>query len=351
MTAAAAAAGDPDAACGAGGPAQAPLVALTLFPAPGPRLDRPLHGIGFVLVGASVFPVQDVLIKGLSGRYPALQIVFVRSLVALALYGWLLWRERMATFPLQRPWLHAGRGALGLVSFTSYYMAIAALPLATVTAVAFAAPLFVTTLSARVLGEPVDRSSWLAVLVGFVGVLVVLRPGAAAFEPAALLALLSALTYASSQTITRELGRTDSGASIAFTSTLVAVSVAGLSGLAVGGAERGVDLHPSIAFLVRGWTRPSWGALGRMVLCGLISGVGMYCFTQGYRVARPSTVAPFEYVMIGWSALWGYVFWGDVPGPSTLLGVAVTVAAGIYVLHHQARSQRGRRGEGRTETG
>jgi S-adenosylmethionine uptake transporter len=310
---------------------------------PAVRVDRPLHGIGFVLVAASVFPVQDVIIKGLSGRFPALEIVFVRSLVALSLYAWLLWRERdVAAFPPERPRLHAARGALGLVSFTSYYMAIAALPLATVTAVAFAAPLFVTVLSARILGEPVDRSSWLAVLVGFAGVLVVLRPGAAAFEPAALLALLSALTYASSQTITRELGRTDSGASIAFTSTLVAVTVAGVSGLIAGGGDRGADLHPSIAFLVRGWALPSWGELGRMVVCGLVSGVGMYCFTQGYRVAPPSTVAPFEYVMIGWSVLWGYLFWGDVPGPWTVVGVAATVTGGIYVLQHQARSRRPR---------
>ncbi len=321
--------------------------------APAARLDRPLHGIGFVLVAASVFPIQDVIIKGLSGRYPALQIVFVRSLVALALYAWLLWRERdAATFPPERPWLHAARGALGLVSFTSYYMALAAMPMATVTAVAFAAPLFVTVLSARVLGEPVDRSSWLAVLVGFVGVLVVLRPGARTFEPAALLALLSALTYASSQTITRELGRTNSGASIAFTSTVVAVVVAAVSGLvAGGGGDRGADLHPSLAFLVRGWAGPSWGDFGRMVLCGLISGVGMYCFTQGYRVASPSTVAPFEYVMIGWSALWGYLFWGDVPGPSTLVGVAATVAGGVYVLQHQARAQRARRAAAQAGSG
>ena len=316
--------------------------------APVARLDRPLQGIGFVLVGASVFPVQDVLIKGLSSHYPALQIVFVRSLVALCLYAWLLWRGHDgATFPVQRPWLHAVRGALGLAAFTSYYMALAALPLATTTAVAFAAPLFVTILSARVLGETVDRRSWLAVLVGFAGVLVVLRPGAASFEPAALLAVLSALCYAMSQTMTRELGRTDSGVSIAFTSTLVSVSVAAVAGLVAGGGDRGADLHPSLAFLVRGWALPSLGALGRMVLCGLISGVGMYCFTQGYRVAPPSTVAPFEYVMIGWSALWGYVFWGDVPGPSTLIGVAATVAGGIYVLHHQARSQRARRRDDR----
>ena len=80
-----------------------------------------------------------------------------------------------------------------------------------------------------------------------------------------------------------------------------------------------------------------------MALCGLISSVGIYCLTQAYRVAPASTVSPFEYVMIGWAVLWGYVFWGDVPGPWTLLGVATTVAAGVYVLHHQARAQRERR--------
>jgi len=311
--------------------------------APPPRLDTPLRGIGFILVGASVFPVQDVVIKGLSGDYPVLQIVFVRSLVALGLAGWLVWWERdSSAFLIQQPWLHVVRGSLGLLSFTTYYMAIAALPLATVTAVAFAAPLFVTALSALVLGEPVDRRSWRAVMVGFIGVLMVLRPGADAFEPAALLAVLSALFYAMSQTMTRHLGRTHSGATIVLTSTVVAAVVAGASGLIAGGGGWGTGLHPSMAFLVRGWGLPPPGGLGRMALCGLVSGVGIYCLTQAYRVAPASTVAPFEYIMIGWAVLWGYVFWGDVPGPATLIGVATTVGAGVYVLHHQARSQRQR---------
>jgi drug/metabolite transporter (DMT)-like permease len=306
--------------------------------APG-RIDRPLHGIGFIVVGASVFPVQDVLIKGLSDRYAVLEIVFVRSLVAVGLFAWLVWRERESVFLIQRPGLHLTRGVLGLLSFTSYYMAIAALPLATVAAVAFAAPLLVTALSALALGEVVDRRRWSAVLVGFAGVLVVLRPGAASFEPAALLALLSALCYATSQTIARHLGRTDSGAMIVLSATLVAVLVAGASGLVAGTGNRGAGLHPSLAFLVRGWVLPPPGALARMVICGLIAGVGIYCLTQAYRVAPPSTVAPFEYIMIGWAVLWGYVFWGDIPGPSTVIGVATTVAAGVYVLHHQRRGR------------
>ena len=315
---------------------------------PSSRVDRPLHGIAFVVVGASVFPLQDVLIKSLSGADPVLQIVFVRSVVALGIFFTVLWRERDgATFPIQRPWLHAVRGLLGLCSFTTYYMAIAALPLATVAAVAFAAPLFLTAMSALVLGEPVDRRSWRAVLVGFAGVLVVLRPGAATFEPAALLAVLSAVFYATSQTITRQLGRTDSGAMIVLTATLVSVVASGLGGLVAGGGGPGTGLHPSLAFLVRGWTLPPWGALGRMMLCGVISSIGIYCLTQAYRVAPASTVAPFEYIIIGWAVLWGYVFWGDVPGPTTVIGVITTVGAGVYVLEHQARLQRERRREDR----
>ena len=233
------------------------------------------------------------------------------------------------------------------MSFTTYYMAIAALPLATVTAVAFAAPLFVTALSALVLREPVDRRSWWAVLGGFAGVLIVMRPGASTFEPAALLAVLSALCYAISQTITRHLGRTDTGATIVLTSTVVTIVVAAISGLISGGGDHGAGLHPSLAFLVRGWTVPPWGVLGRMALCGLISGVGIYCLTQAYRVAPGSTVAPFEYIMIGWAVLWGYVFWRDIPGPATAIGVVTTIGAGVYVLQHQARIQRERRREAR----
>ena len=318
--------------------------AVTSFPAPAVRVDRPLHGIAFILVGASVFPVQDVLIKGLSGEYAVLQIVFVRSLVSLGIFAWLLWREReSATFPIQQPWLHGARGLLGLVSFTTYYMAIAALPLATVTAVAFAAPLFVTTLSALVLGEAVDRRGWSAVVVGFVGVLVVLRPGAAAFDPAALLAVLSALCYAISQTITRYLGRRNSGATIVFSATLVSLLVAATSGLVAAGGDRAAGLHPSLAFLVRGWTLPPWGALGRMALCGLISSVGHLLPDAGLpRGAREHGV-PVRVRDDRVGRAVGLRLLGRRSRPWTVLGVATTVAAGVYVLHHQARAQLDRR--------
>jgi drug/metabolite transporter (DMT)-like permease len=157
---------------------------------------------------------------------------------------------------------------------------------------------------------------------------------------AGLVCILSALCYAISQTITRQLGRTDSGAIIVLTATVVTMTIAGAGGLIAGSGHDGAGLHPSVAFLVRSWTMPPWGVLGRMALCGLISAVGIYCLTQAYRVAPASTVSPPEYVMIGGRCR------GVVRGTSpacTLLGVATTVAAGLtcFTIRRDPERRRG----------
>src|SRR5262249_191333 len=258
----------------------------------------------------------------------------------LALLAW--WERGAAGFSTRRPGLHAVRGSLGVVAFTTYYMAIAALPLADVVALSFAGPLFLTALSALVLGEPVGARRWGAVLLGLVGVLVVLRPGTSVFEPAALLVLVSALFYAVSQTITRQLGATDSAATTPLRSTLFPVPGAAVGGLIAGRHHAGAALHPSLAFLVRGWVLPGWGELALMALCGLIAGTGAYALAQAYRAAPAGTVAPFEYVTILWAVVWGYAFWGQLPGGATVLGLVLIVGAGLSVVHHQAVAARGR---------
>lgn len=118
-----------------------------------------------------------------------------------------------------------------------------------------------------------------------------------------------------------------------------------MGGLVAGRHGTGDALHPSLAFLMRGWAIPGWGELALMALCGLIAGTGAYALAQAYRAAPASTVAPFEYVMIVWAVFWGYVFWGDVPGAATVVGVAMTVGAGLSVVHHQAVVERGRQRE------
>jgi drug/metabolite transporter (DMT)-like permease len=321
-------------------------------PLPAGRSHAPLRGIAFVLVGVSVFSLQDAIVKTLSGRYPLLEIGFVRCLVTIgpmaALAGWEGGRAGLST---HRPWLHLARGSLAVASFTSYYLALAALPLADAVAIFFAAPLFLAALSRLVLAEPVGVRRWSALVVGFLGVLLVLRPGTSVFEPAALLAVLAALCYGASQTITRELGRTDGAATMALTSTLLYLLVSAAGGLLAGRHGQAAGRHPSLAFLVRAWSWPEAPDLGLMMLCGLTAGAGAYCLAQAYRAAPASTVAPFEYVMIVWAVLWGWLFWGTVPGPSTVVGMALTVGAGLFLGRHETLDERRRRRAGRCSPG
>jgi drug/metabolite transporter (DMT)-like permease len=320
------------------------LASRTTSPTSGERSHAPLRGILFVLAGVSVFSIQDAIVKGLSGHYPLLEIGFIRCLLTVGPMAAVAWWERgRAGLLTRRPWLHLSRGSLAVLSFTSYYLALAALPLADVVALYFAAPLFLTALSRVILREPVGGRRWGALIVGFLGVLVVLRPGAAVFEPAALLAVMAALCYGGSQTITRELGRTDGAATIALASTLLYLAVCTAGGLLAGRQDQASDLHPSLAFLVRAWIWPGARDLVLMLLCGVTSGVGAYCLAQAYRAAPANTVAPFEYVMIVWAVLWGYLFWGNAPGPSTLVGVSMTVGAGLFLARHEALGARARR--------
>jgi S-adenosylmethionine uptake transporter len=296
-----------------------------------------------VIAGVSLFSVQDVIIKGISGSYPVHEIVFVRGLFAAPALLLIARCERqLARLRSQRPGLHLLRASFFFLTYTCYYLALATLPLADVVTLFFVAPLFVTALSLPLLGERVGGREWLAVAVGFVGVIVAMRPGAGLTDPAAILPVLSALFYAIVCVITRRLGKTDSGSSIAFYSTTFMMAAGGVMGLLVGRGQLATGEHASVQFLLRPWMLPSWADLGLMALCGLIASVGYYCLAQAYRVAAAKIVAPFEYVAVPLSVLWGYLFWGDVPGAHVLLGMVIILGSGIYVLRRQRAGSAGR---------
>lgn len=306
------------------------------------RVDAPVRGVLCVVAGISVFSIQDVIIKSISGSYPVHEIVFVRSLVALAPLLVIAHLDGgLAGLRTRRPWTHLLRGCTMLVSYTTYYLAIAALPLAMAVALFFVAPLMITALSHFLLGEKAQLRRWLAVAIGFVGVVIMTRPGGNAIEPAALFAVLAALFYAVSAILTRRLGATETGASLAFSATLVYFVVNGLVGLWIGGGALAEQGHPSLEFLLRAWIWPSWRDLGLMAVCGLIAAFGFYFLSQAYRLAPATSVAPFEYVGLPLAALWGYLFWSEIPAGTTVLGVVLIVGSGLYVLHRE--SVRGRR--------
>lgn len=233
------------------------------------------------------------------------------------------------------------RGVAGFTSYTAYYMAIASLPLAKVVTLNYTSPLFVTALSVPILGEVVGARRWAAVLAGFLGVVVIMRPDAEEIDPAVLLALLSALSYALMVLITRIVGRSNSGSGLSVYSMLVFIALSGLIGLVLGDGSFDSEGHASAQFLLRAWVMPGARDLALMVVCGVIAGVGFYCLTQAYRVASPSAIAPFEYSALPWAVLWGYLFWVELPSGATWAGLALIVGSGLYIVHREA--VRGRR--------
>ncbi|MDX1575650.1 MAG: DMT family transporter, partial [Kiloniellales bacterium] len=160
-------------------------------------------------------------------------------------------------------------------------------------------------------------------------------------DPAVLLALLSALSYALMVLITRLIGRSNSGSGLSVYSMLVFIALSGLIGLAIGDGGLDSESHASARFLLRAWVVPGVQDFALMAVCGVIAGIGFFCLTQAYRVAPPSAIAPFEYSALPWAVLWGYLFWAELPAAATWAGLALIVGSGLYIVHREA--VRGRR--------
>jgi len=305
-------------------------------PSPLSTPDAPLKAIAIVTAGIVIFGVQDVIIRFLSAEYSAMQIMFIRGLVAILPISLMVcWEGGWAGLATRHPFLNGARGLLMVVSYTTYYMSLAALPIAEVTAVFFISPIIVTLLSALFLAETVGLRRWAAVFVGFLGVLVIARPGSGALDPAAALPLAGSLAYAMSIIITRRIGRTQTGSSLAFFAMGVFILVSGASGALFADGGLGPETHPSLAFLFRQWVMPDLRGGLLLAACGVISACGFYCLSQGYRIAPASIVAPFEFIAMPMAVIWGLVFWREVPPPSTVLGIAMILASGLYVLNRE----------------
>jgi drug/metabolite transporter (DMT)-like permease len=295
-------------------------------------ISRPALGMISVAAGVSVFTIQDVIVKTLSGIYPVHQIVVLRSLVALPILVWVTYAEQRGHIKMHRGLLHLARGSVLYVSYTCYYLALARLPIADVIALTFTVPLFVTMLGVLVLGERVRARRWLALCAGFLGVLVILRPGLGLFEPAALLPIGSAVAYATSAVMARRLGSTESGGAMALTATAVYIVGGALTAAVLAGFDPPAGAEESVRFLLNPWIWPSALDLALMALCGCIAAFGFFCLSQGYRLSEAYRAAPCEYAALPWGVLWGYLFFGNTPDTVMILGALIIMGAGLYTL-------------------
>lgn len=280
---------------------------------------RNLRSIYAMLLAVAMFSLMDTTMKLLSAHYPAMQVTALRALTSLPLVClYLAWRGAYGRLLKVRWPLHLLRGVLGVVMITLFAYALKRLSLAEAYAIFFIAPTLITALSVLVLKERVDAARWCAVAVGLGGVLVVLRPsGEHFFSLGGLAVLASAACYAVSAVTGRVLSRTDASESMVFWLMVM---------MAAGG---GVLAAP-------GWLAirsEHWWLLAGLSLSGFL---GQLAITEAFRSGKASSVAPFEYSALAWGVLLDWLLWRVLPDEYTLLGAAIIVASGIYLVRREA---------------
>jgi drug/metabolite transporter (DMT)-like permease len=218
-----------------------------------------------------------------------------------------------------------------LTSYTSYFLAFPVMKLADIIALYATVPLFVTALAGPVLGEKISLVRWGAILIGFVGALVMVKPGSGVFELASLLPVLAALAYASAQVVARRIGLNDSAAVMSFYQNLLYLCAAGALASVVtlwGGDYEG---HRSLVFLLRQWEVPGLRDILLISACGPIAAIGMTMLGEAYRLEEANIVTSFEYTTLIWGTVWGYLIWNEMPGIESVIGAGLIVGAGLLI--------------------
>ena len=304
--------------------------------------DDAISGITLLVFALFLFSLQDVAIKYFSDHYSVLQIVFIRGVIATALMALAAkYIEGKFFLVSQKPWLTLSRGLLGFTSYTTYYLAVASMPLAEVVAIVFSAPLFVTAMSAIILREQVGPRRWGAVFAGFVGVLIIVGPSGQFQNLAVLLSFTAAITYASQTIITRQLGSHDKPLSIALNAMIVFTCASAMLSLMLTANIISVTSnHPSLLFFARDWAQPETLDLALMIFLGFNGALAFFCMSKAYCVAPASTIAPFEYTYIIWAVVFGYLLWSETPAPTTMIGISILVTSSLYIWNRERKIQK-----------
>src|SRR6478736_9615211 len=271
-----------------------------------------LAGIGLMLLSILMFSFGDALGKFMVATYSVGQLLWLRACAALLVLAPMIWKQRAAFLQLERPWLQLLRVTLSTIEVAAFFIATVYLPLADVITYYLACPIFVTALSGIVLREKIGWRRWSAVLIGFCGVLIALRPSSQTVSWPAMIALGGSLSFAVLMLITRSLRATPD-------IVLASSQFAGTFTL-------GLLMSPF------GWVTPGIGSLGLFAAAGCVSVAALLCVNRSLKLAPASVVVPYQYSMIVWAVIFGFVVFGDVPQISTIVGAAIIIAAGFYIF-------------------
>ncbi len=279
---------------------------------------RVLRGVAWAVVSMAMFTLTPVFVRFLSSEMHAVEIIFHRSAIAaVALAAWFLWRDisRLRTRVLKA---HMGRSALNFAGMTLWFQAIVAMPLAEATALHFTLPLYTVILAALFLRERVGWRRWAATAVGFLGALIVLRPGAVPISAPAMMVLASAAFYGGAVVMIKLLTRTDAALPIAFYSNLLMAAIA---------------LVPTILL----WQGPALSDVPLILALAAIGTAAPYCFTRALINLDASVVAPLDFLRLPFTAFAAWLIFVEVPDRWTWVGAAVIFGSTTYVARREAR--------------
>ncbi|QKV17502.1 DMT family transporter [Oricola thermophila] len=290
-----------------------------------PRTSRTGLGIGLMLLGFMFFSITDATAKILTRDFEPFQIAWFRQLGLLTIATWIVATRGRSVFRTARPVLQIGRGMAAALSASAFIFAVGYVPLADATAVSFVAPFVVTILAAVVLRETVGIRRWTAVTIGFIGTLIVIRPGLGLFHPAIFVVLAAASLFAVRQILSRVLGPVDRTIT-----TIVYTAISSVVLLTI----------PTILV----WQTPT--SLRQVLLILLIActaGIGEFLIIRALELAQAATLAPLQYTMIIWSTGLSWLLFSQLPDAWSLIGAAIIMVSGIYTLHRERLAARQRR--------
>ncbi len=289
--------------------------------AKGPTLAPAALGGLLMIAAAMAFAIMTALIRHVGQELPPIQIAFLRNLFGALFLAPILLRSGRGIFHTNRLSMHGMRSLIGICGMFSWFTAVTLIPLGQAVALNFTAPLFTTVIAALVLGEIVRVRRWSATIVGFVGTLIVLRPGVVPISTGAGLAMISAVTLALNLILLRVMGRTERPVTIVAFMALIQVPLSAIPA----------------AFL---WITPSWQAVALTAVIGSLGTLGHLALSRALTLADASALAPLDFIRMPFIILIGYLAFAELPDKWTIIGAIIIVGSAAYIGHREAKLAR-----------
>ena len=298
-------------------------------------------GIVFILIAMIVFSVQDGIMKHIYNFVSLYEIYLIRTIVSFVLILlFLIITKKPIVFKTQYPLLTFTRVILFFFGFSSFYVSLTVLPLGTATALFFVTPFLITIFAHFFLKEEIGLRRWSAVVVGFIGVYVTLNPDFSNFNYLSLLPILCALCYSLSMIIIKKTSDKDSVYTQTFTFYIGAIIISIIFYFIIGDGQYNVSDHPASQFIFREWFVDFNSNILLMTATGVTATLAFLFLFTAYSIASPAVVSPFEYSILFWSPLVGWLYFDEIPSLNTVIGILIIVSSGVYIfMREKAQNQ------------